>query len=101
MEDKIPEPCKFQLGEWIWICRCGPNKLIRDYVEIDEVNSEGKITHLADGRRINFLKCFANSLHDVYTLYGDSSKMLIQRTYETAIKSIEKQPSETSEFSWE
>jgi len=101
-ESKDCKACIYERGAWVWTCRHGQHKLIRDYVEVDEIDDAGCITHLANGRRINFLQCSDKSVYDVYLISGTEERILVQKGRD-APSAAQTSPSEEfeSELTWE
>jgi hypothetical protein len=95
------EAHRFVAGNWAWTCQGVSGKLIRDYVEISEVDANGKITYLANGKRLSFLRSDLDCFYDVYIVIGSDKKILLQRSGETPVKSEESKSEQVSEFTWE
>lgn len=101
MLDKSIEPSKYDRAEWVWTCELRAGKLIRDHVEVDEIDAQGRITHLANGKRLAFVKVSGYN-YDSYRLLGSDDKILVERSIKRHIlpqaPSVEK---ESSDFNWD
>ena len=77
-------------------------KFLRGHTEILEVDEQARITELADGKRLAFIKASHDSVYDTYLMVGTDSKILVERAI-VGIAPFSAKPvvDEASEFTWE
>ena len=77
-------------------------KFIRGHTEILEVDEQRRITELADGKRLSFIKASHDSVYDTYLMVGTDSKILVERAIEGIPPFLTKPAvNEVSEFTWD
>ena len=100
VEFKTTSWCRYVGGDWVWICLNKNGQIRRDRFEVDAVDSDGKITHLANGQRLNFVR-FGDLFHDVYFLVGQDRNVLVERKIDAGVPKAEKPKETQSEFTWD
>lgn len=72
--------CSHTSGEYVWICRMGMQKMIKDYLRIDEVDADGRVTKLNNGMSLIFSNINGSHFYDIYDSVDSGKKILIQRS---------------------
>jgi hypothetical protein len=97
--EKSAKPSSYQPAEWVWTCQLVGQKIVRDHVEVDAIDAQGKITCLANGKRLAFLRVSSPN-YDSYQILSTDERILVERSIHS-LSSGPAKAEEQSDFSWD
>jgi hypothetical protein len=78
-QNKIPQWSRCAAGQFVWTCQRKPSGLVRGFIEVDQIDSEGRITHLDNGMKLQYADSLGDIFYDIYIVSGPDEKILIQK----------------------